>query len=530
MSNWDPKYFEKDEEKLKELGYKQQLLRNLSPLHSFGISFAVISVQGIIATLFGYGFATGGPGTMAFSWLIVSFFSFLVALSMAEIVSALPTSGGPYFWAATLAPPKYAPLASWITAWFNLLGLVASNTTAAYGIAQLVATAAAVKRPGFDPTNSEDIGICAALLVSWALMNTVGRPFLKHVLYFAIALNSVGILAFAVIVLVKAPTHQPASFVFTSFVDETGPSPNNGWATRASPAYVACIGSYMGLGAFFGYDASAHLAEETLRAAWIAPLGIITAVFLSGVFGFFLIVALLFSIQNLDVFDTSLYENPVLQILIESFGVNGGVALFTLPIMCIWCCGLFLTMSNSRLIWAFSRDHGVPYFFSKINERFMSPVRAVLLTSFLSFLLSFSALSAPIAFTAVTSIASTGVLISYGIPILLKVIYHKDFCLRKGPFQLGYVSRPISLVAVLWVIAACIILCLPTTTPITIQTLNYTPIAFGTLLALAMVVWLSGAMRFFVGPVKNWNATDISNLVSSTTTTTTTTTTTSKTE
>ncbi|RDW56471.1 amino acid transporter-2 [Coleophoma cylindrospora] len=521
MSDWDPKYFERDEEKLKELGYKQQLLRNLTPLHSFGISFAAISVQGIITILFGYSFATGGPGTMTISWITVSFFSFLVALSMAEIVSALPTSGGPYFWAATLAPPKYAPLASWITAWFNLLGLVASNTTAAYGITQLIATAAAVKRPDFDPTDGQDIAICAALLVSWALMNTVGRPFLKHILYFAIALNSVGILALAVVVLVKAPTHQPASFVFTSFIDHTGPSPDNGWASRASPAYVACIGSYMGLGAFFGYDASAHLAEETLRAAWIAPLSIITAVGLSAVFGFFLILALLFSIQNLEVFDTSLYENPVLQILVESFGPNGGVALFTIPIMCIWCCGLFLTMSNSRLIWAFSRDHGVPYFFSKINEKFMSPVRAVLLTSFLSFLLCFSALGSPIAFTAVTSIASTGVLLSYGIPILLKLIYHEDFCLRRGPFQLGCVSRLISLVAVLWVILACIILCLPTETPITTQTLNYTPIAFGTLLILAVVVWLLRAMRFFVGPVKNWNATDISNLMSSTTTTTT---------
>jgi amino acid permease len=136
MSDWDPNYFQKDEERLQQLGYKQQLIRNLRPLHSFGIAFAGIvslqrglynsyvsmltatkSIQGIITTLFGYSYATGGPGTMTISWIVVSFFSCFVALSMAEIVSALPTSGGPYFWAAVLAPSKFSPLASWITAW-----------------------------------------------------------------------------------------------------------------------------------------------------------------------------------------------------------------------------------------------------------------------------------------------------------------------------------------------------------------------------------------------------------------------------
>ncbi len=42
-----------------------------------------------------------------------------VGLGMAEIVSAIPTSGGPYFWAAILAPKSIAPLASWVTGWYD---------------------------------------------------------------------------------------------------------------------------------------------------------------------------------------------------------------------------------------------------------------------------------------------------------------------------------------------------------------------------------------------------------------------------
>ena len=61
---------------------------------------------------------------MATGWICVSFFTFFVGLSMAEIVSAIPTSGGPYFWAAMLAPAEHAAFFSWITGWFNFVGQV----------------------------------------------------------------------------------------------------------------------------------------------------------------------------------------------------------------------------------------------------------------------------------------------------------------------------------------------------------------------------------------------------------------------
>jgi amino acid transporter len=70
-----------------------------------------------ITTLFSYGLATGGPGVMSVGWIVVSIFTMFVALGMAEIVSAIPTAGGPYYWAAMLAPAKHSAFASWITGW-----------------------------------------------------------------------------------------------------------------------------------------------------------------------------------------------------------------------------------------------------------------------------------------------------------------------------------------------------------------------------------------------------------------------------
>lgn len=236
--------------------------------------------------------------------------------------------------------------------------MTAAAAGVAYGGSQLISTAV-VAKTGYLQTPGRDIGICAGILVSWAFVNTIGRSLLRYLLYISVALNSLGLAAFIVVILIKAPSFQPASFVFKMFIDNTGNDESVGWSIRASPAYVACIGGIMGVTSFMGYDASAHIAEETIRAAWIAPLGIVTAVGVSTISGLALIIALLFSIQNLDTTIASSHGQPVFQILIDSFGVDGALALFTLPIICTWYCGLYLTTAASRMLWAFSRDKGM---------------------------------------------------------------------------------------------------------------------------------------------------------------------------
>lgn len=85
--------------------------------HNFAVSFTVVSVLTGLTGLYGTGFAYGGPVVIIWGWCLVSFFTLCVALSMAEICSAYPTSGALYFWSAKLAGPKYGPIASWVTGW-----------------------------------------------------------------------------------------------------------------------------------------------------------------------------------------------------------------------------------------------------------------------------------------------------------------------------------------------------------------------------------------------------------------------------
>ncbi|KAI9710581.1 MAG: hypothetical protein M1820_002717 [Bogoriella megaspora] len=500
-----------DENRLAELGYKQELKRDWSLIHNFGVSFSIISVITGTTTLFSYGLNTGGPGVMTTGWIVaintnnhtVSFFTFLVGLSMAEIVSAIPTSGGPYFWAAMLAPEKHAAFFSWITGWFNFVGQFAVTTGISFGLAGLISTTATVKND-YTPTAGKTLAIYIAILISHGILNSVGVHLLKYLNNSSIILHSLGVGSFAIAVVAAAPKHQSASAVFSHFYDGTGADGTEGWGVRASPAYVAICGILLSQYTITGFDASAHLSEETRNASWSAPIGVLTSIGCSAVFGFFLLLCLLFSIQDFDATINSVYEQPVLQILVDIFGANGAIVLMTLVMVCVWHCGLFSMTSNSRMMFAFSRDGALPKFFDHVDKRFRSPVRTIWLAAFLSFCLGLPSLGSTVAFSAATSIATIGLYLSYTTPILIAVIWPDNF--KKGPFNLGIFSRPVGVLACLWVGFITVVFCLPEVNPVDSQTLNYTPVAVGIVAVWSFGTWFLWARRWFKGPVRQIEA------------------------
>src|SRR5437868_12603582 len=120
-----------DEERLAELGYRQELSRAWSSFTNFAISFTIISVLAGCFTNFSFAWNAGGPAGIAIGWPILCGFVLLVALSMSELTSAFPTAGGPYWWAAKLGGAGW----SWFTGWFNMVGLVGIVAGVGYGAA-----------------------------------------------------------------------------------------------------------------------------------------------------------------------------------------------------------------------------------------------------------------------------------------------------------------------------------------------------------------------------------------------------------
>ncbi|PPQ69401.1 hypothetical protein CVT25_004634 [Psilocybe cyanescens] len=491
-----------DEAELARMGYKQELKRDLGVLQNFGVSFSIISVITGIPSLFLYGLDTGGPAVMVWGWLVVACFTMLVGLAMAEICSAHPTSGGPYFWAAMLSRKKNAPLASWITGWFNLLGQVAVTTGISYACANFISTACTLGHTGFVPTPKTTIGIYAAVLISQGLTNTFGVHLLHVLNNISVWWHAVGTTALVIAILAKAPNHQSAKFVFRTFIDNTGLPGSEGWGDRANHAYVAVIGILMAQYTITGFDASAHMTEETHNAAMSGSIGIIMAIGVSAVLGWFLILGLLFSIQDLDGTLSSQTGQPVTQIFLDTVGEKGAIVLMVIVIGAMYFCGTFSITSNSRMMYAFARDGGIPghKFLAKVDPRWKSPIRTVWLACTLSFILGLPSLGSSVAFAAATSIATIGLYISYGIPIALRVIYRDQFV--RGPFHLGAFSYPVAIVAVLWIIFISIIFILPQINPVDSQTLNYSIVAVGIIMLYSLGFWVISARKWFTGPVQ----------------------------
>ena len=151
-------------------------------------------------------------------------------------------------------------------------------------------------------------------------------------------------------------------------------------------------------------------------------------------------------------------------------------------------------------MFAFSRDAGLPTWFAHVDKRFQSPIRTIWLAVFLAFCLAIPSLGSSVAFTAATSIATIGLYISYGLPILIGLIWPSHF--KKGPFNLGIASKPVAIVACLWIAFIMVVFCLPELNPINSQTLNYTPVAVGIIGLWCLVSWFTFARRYFVGPIR----------------------------
>src|SRR4029077_17340067 len=117
-----------DEQKLAELGYKQELNRGWSGFSNFAISFAIICILAGCFTTYGQALKNGGPIAISIAWPVISVLILFVAWSMSELASAYPTAGGIYYWASRLGGPAWG----WFTGWFNLIGLVAVSASVIY--------------------------------------------------------------------------------------------------------------------------------------------------------------------------------------------------------------------------------------------------------------------------------------------------------------------------------------------------------------------------------------------------------------
>ncbi|HEY4384607.1 MAG TPA: amino acid permease [Ktedonobacteraceae bacterium] len=501
-----------DIKRLHGLGYAQELFRTMGGFSNFAISFTIISVLSGCLTLFYTGITNSGFAAGSLGWPLVTIFVVIVALGMAELASAFPTAGGLYYWASKLGGPAWG----WFTGWFNLLGQVAVTAGIDYGLAVSIdvllnawfpavpATLGSVL--GIDPaTQWVTLLIYAIVLALHALLNIFGVRLVALLNDVSVWWHIVGVCLIGGGVVLAALLGQ--QFGGDHLVTAVHASPLNSAGTlfNADPKYnlsgfptwyAFLLGLLLAQYTYTGYDASAHMTEETVGAETRAPWGVVMSVVVSAFAGYVLLISLLAAAPDLG--EAAKFINPVLYILESRLGYLLGTLLFAVAVGAQFFCGMSSITTNSRMIYAFSRDGALP--FSEIWHRLDSgrtPRNAIILSACCAFVLAIPTVVNFVAYVAITSIATIGLYLSYGIPILLR-LFAKDFV--HGPWHLGRWGKPIGIIAVIWVVAIAILFMLPTINPISVVTFNYTPIVVLGILLILVVWWMVSVRRWFKGP------------------------------
>lgn len=450
---------------LEALGYKQELSRELGGFQNFALSFSIISILTGAVTLYGAGLGAGGPRVMLLGWPLVAVFTVLIGLSLAELASAFPTAGALYHWASILGGPG----AGWATAWLNVLGQFAITAAIDFGLAEFLAPLLGLEGRGWV------LLLYALVLLSHAVLNHVGVKVVAALNTVSAWYHVLGVAVLVGAVLLLAP-RQPLTFLLED----------------APPLEGAILPGFLGgllqaAWTFTGYDASAHASEETKDAALNAPRGILMAIIASAIAGYVMLLVITLAIGDLP--GAIAAKNPFIFVLESALG-GVGTALVWVAVGAMWFCGLASVTSNSRMLYAFARDGGLPFSWlvARVSPRWQTPHVGVWVSVVVAFALALFA----DALSVMAALSTVALYASYGLPVLLGLIARKQGWPRVGPWTLGRWGAVINVVAVAYVVFMVVLMSLPPN--------GLAGITLSVTCVVLLVAWFGGVRGVFRGP------------------------------
>ncbi len=515
---------------LHSLGYAQELFRSMGGFSNFAISFSIISILTGAVILYDYGLAWAGTAAVLIGWPFITVFVLCIAAAMSEIASAYPTAGGLYYWASRMKNKNWG----WWTAWLNLIGqfaIVAGINFAAALFINATIVTPLLSNVGIDYGNttvligSADQPILVGSLLTMGILMLIQLTINIAGINLVALLNQVSVwwhigivAAVVVLVFLAGKPDESGLTLFAIQPQDVAGSWNNDLGVvnlQYGPAitYPLILAFFFSLlqanWTYTGYDASAHVAEETVGARVASAWGIFLSVAVSAVVGYIFLFALSTHLPNLS----TLFPNPlpdplglssqyyfgdgaaVIDILIFNLGSTVGGLLSAGIAIAMWFCGLSAIASAGRMLFAFSRDDGVPGsgWLKKVSHRYRTPANSLTAIVAIAWLFTVAAffVGRGTAVIIVTAISTIFLYAAYGVVIYLGAT--TDEWLKERVWSLGRWSKPIARIAIVWIVVLMILFSFPTSGNIS------WPFMVVTVLFL-LVYYFGWGRRSFMGP------------------------------
>jgi urea carboxylase system permease len=441
----DIQMIDEDERHLAELGYKSELRRTFGSFTTFAVGYAFISVLTGMFTLYGFAWGAGGPASF-WAWVLAAGGQFLFALVFAEIAVRYPLQGSLYNWTKHIAPNKGV---SWMAGISMTLAFFVSAAAVALTMQALLPYISSAFWIYGNSSSAHDAAVNGVILGTIMLILTttiilLGAKARGIVNNLGVIVELVGVAALVIVFLFHA--HHGPQVVFQT----------NGTGHNYSLGYLGAllVAVLLGLFVMWGFDTAGSIGEETLNPRKNCPSGIKRAVIASAVSGGLLLLTAAMSIKHLH--DPKVATDGLSYVILNAFGSTGGKIMIACAAVAVFVCGLANQVGAVNMIFAMSRDNGLPgaSALARVSTRKV-PVLPTLLVGAVVIAIMLLQIWQPALFVA---FATTSVLFCMFAYLLL--VYSSARLRRQGGwsqpdkryFSLGRWGLPVSIAATLWAV------------------------------------------------------------------------------
>ncbi|KAF2870869.1 putative GABA permease [Massariosphaeria phaeospora] len=477
------------------MGKVQELKRSYRPLSALSFAVVLTAMWEYLLLALTQGLTNGGFAGLFWSyvWTFVGFT--FVEMSLAEMASMAPTSGGQYHWVSEFAPPKIQQFLSYLVGWMSTLSWQAGNAADVFLTGTIAQGLLTVNYPDYEPKRWQGTLFVFAMIILLYVVNIWGHNLWPRVQNGLMVLHVLAFFAVVVTLWVLAP-HQPAKVVFTQF------SNKGGWSSIGLSLMVGQISAIYSL---LGSDATAHMAEEVRDAGRYVPVSLVWSYIGNGLMALIFLITFLFSIDNLDAAlgDPSGY--PFLYVLKSCLSTSGVNALTIIVLLMVSAANINFGASTARQTFAFARDRGLPFsaWIARVDRGKEIPANAVLLSCVIAALLALINIGSSTAFEAIVSLQVCSLMFTYACSlscVLYRRVKHPEL-IPVARWGMGKWGAPVNALGLAYAVFSFFWSFWPVFTPVTAEDFNWSVVLFGGVFVLCLVMYYTQGRKVYKGPV-----------------------------